>query len=131
MALLIALSVYWKNNLFEFCPETKIFVIPNGVNVFSFNRNAFLRNNSPFPRDRIVVSFLGSVTREKGVYDVLKAIPLVTKYRKNCLFAFAGRAESEVKTAFDVEGIKEHVIFLGEVFYYINYNSKKDPFTFS
>jgi len=113
---IIALSSSWKKVLSLLVSEHKISVIPNGVNVMSFNTIKASRNEFHFSSNSLVVSFMGSLTEDKGIYDILKAIPLVTRQKENCVFAFAGRADDTVCNSFKLKDIKEHIFFLGELF---------------
>ena len=73
----------------------------------------------------MILSFLGSISKEKGVLDILKAMPIVTKKIDDCIFAFAGRDEEGIFNDRHIAS-NRHLCFLGEL-----YGEQKFKFLFS
>lgn len=112
----VVLSQSWKKFFSSLVSHHKITIIPNGVNLMDFNQKTTIEDEFQFPKTSIIVSFLGTLSRDKGVNDILKAIPLVIKNQKNCVFVFAGRIEQDIYNPSKIMDIKDHVFFLGEIF---------------
>jgi len=66
----------------DILPNQKIFVVPNGKNV------AYTPKNKDYTKIRIM--FLSNFIYEKGIVDVLKAVPYVYKAHRNIEFIFVG-----------------------------------------
>lgn len=86
----------------DFLSEDKIFVVPNGV------KDDFSNFSKNYESKTVQVLFLGSLCKEKGVFEVLKIIPILTQKYKNLKFVFAGEwiRNKEKKEA--MEFIKEN-----------------------
>jgi glycosyltransferase involved in cell wall biosynthesis len=88
-------------SLFEgILPDYKMFVVPNGANFLNFfyapDRKQYL-NNAKFN-----VLFLSNLRREKGFFDVLAAVPEVSRSAGNVEFIFAGEwRDKKTKLEFD------------------------------
>lgn len=75
-------------------PPHRIFVVPNGRNFDAFN------GKRP-GRDRISILYLANFIRQKGVLDVLHAIPQVLRSCPDVVFRFAGNwSDPAVKQEF-------------------------------
>lgn len=70
-------------------PKTKIFLIPNGLRLQSINEN---HNKDNIERIRVskqiknedkILLFIGRPTKEKGIFDLIKALKLVIKDQQN------------------------------------------------
>ena len=71
-------------NLFEgILPDKKIFVVPNGKNIYL---NRLGKENT----NKIRILFLSNFIREKGILDVLNSIPNVFHHESRVEFIFAG-----------------------------------------
>jgi len=69
-------------------PREKIYVVPNGMDIkICFNRNK--------DSDKIRVLYLSNFIREKGIIDILKAIPYVYNSNKEIEFVFAGNSHDK------------------------------------
>lgn len=94
-------------------PRDRVHVVPNGVPDLLREEIRNSAGDRPF-----TVLYLSLLAREKGVFDVLRAIPLIIGRAHNCRFVFAGewyRAE-EMREASDVIrrlGIGQYVEFVG------------------
>jgi glycosyltransferase involved in cell wall biosynthesis len=94
----------------------RIVVVPNGVDDQPFlaaRQRAAARPRPEAPRQ---VLFVGILVPEKGVRDVVAAIPLVP----GAVFVFAGEwpsaaDEEEVRAALDVHGVTDRAVFKGVV----------------
>jgi glycosyltransferase involved in cell wall biosynthesis len=80
-------------------PRDRVHIVPNGVPDLLREEIRDGAGDRPF-----TVLYLSLLVREKGVFDVLRAIPLVIERAHNCRFVFAGewyRAE-EMREALDI-----------------------------
>lgn len=97
-------------------PEGKIFVVPNGVeDNFKNNTKKYFQSNT------CQILFLGNLCRSKGVFEILKIIPIITSKCKNVKFIFAGdwMKEDEKKEAIefiDRHNINSYVEFIGVIY---------------
>jgi glycosyltransferase involved in cell wall biosynthesis len=89
-------------NLFEgILPDEKIFVVPNGTNfpdfVYAASSEQCVNLNK-----KISILFLSNFIREKGLFDVIAAIPEIMRFGGNIEFVFAGEwIDKETKIEFD------------------------------
>jgi len=78
-------------------PDEKIFVVPNGANIFFEMDKKAISNN-----EKIRILFLSNIIKEKGFLDVLKAVPEVVQFCANSEFVFSGYwMNDEAKNAFN------------------------------
>ncbi|MFI5240702.1 MAG: glycosyltransferase family 4 protein [Candidatus Saccharimonadia bacterium] len=49
------------------------------------------------PDDSIIISYIGRLEEDKGVFDLVKAAELVLKTEPNCLFWLAGKGAAEIE----------------------------------
>lgn len=66
--VVLVLGEYWKNELAEIIPEEKMYVLYNGVECPKKN---------PYNPDRKDIVYFGVMRKEKGTYDLIKAIKKV------------------------------------------------------
>jgi glycosyltransferase involved in cell wall biosynthesis len=87
--VVVALSTGWKRLLLErISPDLVVEVVPNSVDA-SFARAA--RGEGVMPaRGQAQVLFVGAVEQHKGVFDILKAVPLVSRAHPDVCFILAG-----------------------------------------
>jgi len=113
----IALSSYWKEFLLQLVPAERIHVLSNPIDC---------ERLCPRPRevdpDHPTLLLLGRLGKNKGHYDVLKALPLVLKEHPNVRVLFAGnddehRATDDLKHLAAELGLTRHVEFLGPVLF--------------
>jgi len=65
--------------------DEKLFVVPNGGN---FHLNV---KKGPFHEDeKVRILFLSNLIKEKGIFDILSAVPEVISFTRNVEFIFAG-----------------------------------------
>ena len=90
--VVIALSERWKEFLLnEVRHDLSIEVVPNTVDLM-FAQAVHNNNDNPNHKEETVL-FVGGLGHRKGVYDILKAIPLVIKQFPVVQFIFAGQEE--------------------------------------
>lgn len=111
----IALSSFWKEVLLRLMPPERIRVLSNPIDCARL---------APEPRqtnpDRPTLLLLGRLGKNKGHYDVLKALPLVMDRFPNVLIQFAGGddepdATNDLKRLADELGLAQNIEFLGPV----------------
>ena len=117
--VVIALSNGWKKFLLEEVrPDINIQVVPNCVDAMFAKAidEASVRDE----RREEIVLFVGGVGSRKGVFDILKAVPLVVSQRPNVRFIFAGPEEqrgamAQIEQACASARLNGAVQFLGQV----------------
>ncbi len=100
---------------FGLVPEEKIIAIPNGINLSAAQRletKAKDKNTS--------VLYIGALREEKGILDILRAIPNVIKTYPETQFIFAGEwqgqvIEDQAKGLIDQFDLGRNVIFYAPV----------------
>ena len=95
-------------------PDTSVCVVPNGIPDFA---GVPQRDGQAIP---LTVLFLSTLMKEKGLFDLLKAVPLILRKRQDCRFVFAGEwlreAEQRIaETMVQEWGIQAFVEFRGPV----------------
>lgn len=109
---IIVLSSRSKSFFAKLVPEYKLAVIPNAVKSAIFNNELqkHIKSNA------VKVLFIGGIeAKRKGIYDVLRAIPVVAeKYGSNILFAFVGKCDVEkLRTICKEKNVSNYVEILG------------------
>jgi glycosyltransferase involved in cell wall biosynthesis len=110
---IIVLSLRSKSFFEKFVSRNKLEVIPNAVKTKLFKIE-------PQKRDSNVVRILfigGTEAKRKGIYDILKAIPIViAKQESNILFVFVGKFDDEeLKTICKKNNVSDFVEILGYI----------------
>jgi glycosyltransferase involved in cell wall biosynthesis len=109
---IIVLSHRSKSFFAKLVPEYKLTVIPNAVKVTILHNKMQRLTKS----NVVKVLFIGGTeAKRKGMYDVLRAIPIVTeKYGPNILFVFVGKCDVEkIQTICKEKNISCYVKILG------------------
>lgn len=104
---IIVLSEYWKNEYSHFSKPEKMIVIENGVVI-----------PKKFKKDykKLSIIFLGKICREKGIYDLLKAISVLKNQFPETKIKICGLGEiDECKELCKKYKIDGNVDFLGWV----------------
>lgn len=115
--VIIALSGQWKKFLLdEVRADLRVEIVPNSVDR-AFAR-ASLEDTQPLPAFGKTVLFVGGLGRRKGVYDILKAVPIVAERFPKVRFLFAGQEEARgewerLQKAWSEGHLEEHAQFLG------------------
>ncbi|MFX1466656.1 MAG: glycosyltransferase family 4 protein [Promethearchaeota archaeon] len=118
---IIALTPHEKNILQSYykIPAKKIAVIPNGINLKDFlkspAKNEFKKR---FNLMENVILFVGAIRKEKGLFNLLHAIPSIIREFPQTSFVFIGK-DWGFKKYLQQEGkrlgIEKHINFLGVV----------------
>src|SRR3989344_4870962 len=87
---IIVVGRYWFNFLSKIINKNKLEIVYNSV-----DPNQFKCSREKRKRKNINVLSVGCLSKEKGTFDIIKAIPLVITSKKNVSFTFVGRAENE------------------------------------
>jgi len=98
-----------------FLPDEKIEVVPNGIDATDIEK-AFEKRKKDGKIKRIL--YLGQLSKEKGVLDILSAIPEVVIKNKDVKFVFAGSWKKDGVKAEEIikkSGISEFVEFIDVV----------------
>ncbi len=98
-------------------PAGKIHVIPNGVDLSTFNnsdRSGSVRTKLGLGEGKIIL-YVGRIVREKGVFTLLDAFVDLRKQGKNASLVFVGDGPLRENLAREAlrRGMKEHVHFTG------------------
>jgi glycosyltransferase involved in cell wall biosynthesis len=107
-----------RKNLSEQLPEGKIEVFPNGIQVDRYRcGNGTFKSRRSIPEGGKAVLFAARLIREKGVYDLLEAIPLVVRDHGNAYFLIAGDGpeKQRMEAICREKGIEERVRFTGHI----------------
>ncbi|WP_173051255.1 glycosyltransferase family 4 protein [Nitrospira sp. KM1] len=95
----------------ELFPHTRMAVIPNPVDVDRYG----VEPRAPM-KDHYRILFMGWIVREKGVYDIVDAMPDVLARFPQAEFLFAGNKETEqLKNMIDERQLSRHAKVLGWV----------------
>jgi glycosyltransferase involved in cell wall biosynthesis len=111
----IVLSKLQKEFFKKFIPYEKLMVVPNVVDLKMIDE--YMKNDID-KGDKVNVLFIGGTeAKRKGIYDVIKAIPIVVeKFKGKVMFVFLGRCEIEkLQTMCKKNNVSEFVRFLGFV----------------
>jgi len=99
-------------------PNGKTEIFPNAVNVAEFTgKNDGFKSDRSIPEEGKIVLFISRLIKEKGVYDLIEAIPSVLKENDGAYFLFAGEGpeRSRMEATCGQKGIENHVRFLGHI----------------
>jgi glycosyltransferase involved in cell wall biosynthesis len=108
-----------------YCPNEKVEVVSNGVNIKKFypiKEEALLSNLKKrlgLTRNEIVLAFVGNLAPWQGVEDLIRVAPEVVKKNKDIKFLIIG--DGILKNEFEKEvhrlSLSDHFIFTGMVDY--------------
>jgi len=98
-------------------PENKVEVFPHSLDFDKFEKEKFINIYKKFniSIDKKIISFVGRLTRENYVYDIIKIIEKLTKIRKDFIFLIVGdgvEAENLKKIVLNKK-IEDNIIFTG------------------
>lgn len=101
-------------------PGSKIFVIPNAVDVTEIRKTAASGPDSVLKRnpDQVVLLLPATVLKDKGIMDAMKAVAVLVRMGKNVTLYLAGSTQDEVFYKQVIEYIRdnnlhEHIVLLG------------------
>ncbi|MFQ6033064.1 MAG: glycosyltransferase family 4 protein, partial [Candidatus Zixiibacteriota bacterium] len=112
----IVLGYCLKNLLEEILPEDRIDVVYNGIDTTPFEKiNGERKDNG-----RFTMLFAGVLWESKGFFDLIKAVPMVTRYYPNIEVFIAGRwddhrLKNRVNTYVRENNLQDKVKFVGVV----------------
>ncbi len=116
---IIVLCSMQKKPFEDLCINNTPKIVPNMINAIKFNRSTNYRNHLGIPLEHTVVLFVAAhFYKEKGVWEVLNAVPLVTNRYKDVQFIFVGggKEEDAMHQFCRQIGRKKYVKFTGHVF---------------
>lgn len=97
------------------CPEDKISLLGNGVDLSRFDPTRFdagtrarIRGGLGVPQDAVVVGFVGRLVHEKGLAELLEAARSVAARSPRARFLFVGEPDMHRPDAFDPTSIVDH-----------------------
>jgi UDP-glucose:(heptosyl)LPS alpha-1,3-glucosyltransferase len=116
---IIAVSQKLKDEIIEHykIPETKIIVIPNGVDLYKFKPDSIkrekIRNRYGISKDDVVLIFVGHMFKAKGLDYIMEAISGIDKVK---LFVIGEDQNIKIyKERASKDGIQDKVIFVGKI----------------
>jgi len=104
---------------FKINPD-KVSVVIDGVHTDFFNKlpPEDFRKSLGIPEKSPVIIFTGALLAAKGIWNLVEAIPIVLKERKDAHFLIIGYPVEETKKRIDEIGISENVHMTGMVDYF-------------
>lgn len=107
---IVVLTEKWRRQIAKITDNKNVLVIPNPVPIpASAGLDVSRRSAS-------VILFLGRLDREKGVLDLVDALPAICSKVRGVSLQFAGEGDSAmIRTRAEERGVADHVEFLGWV----------------
>ena len=98
--------------------EEKVKVIPHGIDLTPFNSHAFHKTRQLFNIDSKIkiISFVGRLSKENYVYDILEVSKILSKKRKDFLIVMAGggKEENRIKQIVASDSLlNKHILLVG------------------
>lgn len=111
------LSMRWYSFFSKIVGKHKLVIIGNGVPSANYRCQANSDGDFALPKEAFIILFFGGLLKGKGVYDLLKAIPICLEEDKSLLFVFAGggKEQRRMHAICVEENIQNNVLFLGNV----------------
>lgn len=110
--LLIVLSDYWKDFFKKLCPDKKIVVLPNAVDMKISNKYSKISKNDKTYN----VLFVGRLEKQKGIFDLIKAFNMIKDDNiKLLLMGPFMNNEKEIKDLIKKLNISDKIVFLGNI----------------
>jgi glycosyltransferase involved in cell wall biosynthesis len=98
-------------NFVEGISDTPVVAIYNGVEIWRYNR---ISSKGYFSAKTIQVVFVGGLSKNKGVFDILKAVQLINNIDIHFTFVGGGPVDEFLDYAHKL-GVNEQVSFLGRI----------------
>jgi glycosyltransferase involved in cell wall biosynthesis len=104
--------------------KNKIDIINDGIDTDLFNNSLYNKDTVKtvlnIPIQNTIILYTGSISKAKGVKELLDAIPKIIKKRKNITFIFAGYGNLEDEYKEKLKGYVKstNVIFIGRFSYF-------------
>ncbi|MCZ6625471.1 MAG: glycosyltransferase [Deltaproteobacteria bacterium] len=119
-AALHALSGIEAIDLMHLGFSTRVFIVPNGIDVRKFASlpdGSALSIPNPIPREKTILLFLGRLHPIKGLDVLVRAFCKVVRKRENVMLVIAGPDETDYRrrllSYLDTESAKAHCLFTG------------------
>ena len=96
-------------------PSRKVRVIPNGVDPSEPTNSSWSRSSLGIAQDDSILLFVGRLDRQKGIDELVEAIPLLLDLKNRCHLVCTGIGplEDTLKSRVSDLGLTERVHFLG------------------
>ncbi len=93
---------------------SKIHIVPNIIDPNRCVASAGFNREYGLPEEKFKILFVGRMVREKGIFDLLNAIPAIED-RENCIFIFVGSGNDEEKLRQEasLKGLQPYCRFMG------------------
>lgn len=105
-----------KTTIQEFSLEMfgKTFITPNIIDSKRSVQSSTFLENYGIPKDKFTFLFVGRMVKEKGVFSIIKSIPLF-EHREKCIFIFLGNGNDfeEIKLLSKEFNIDKYIYYLG------------------
>jgi glycosyltransferase involved in cell wall biosynthesis len=104
--------------------KSKIRVIYNGKDINRFERASPVEFHKMYGwlSQSILIGFVGQLSPNKGIEDLVKAAQIVVAKEKNCRFVLIGKStplfhhfEQEMRRRIGKNGLSDHVVFTGRL----------------
>lgn len=94
--------------------NSKTFVTPNIIDPRRSVSSRLFLEKYGMPKDKFSFLFVGRMVKEKGVFSIIRSIPLF-EHRDKCIFIFVGNGDDfeEIKLLTKELQLEKHVRFLG------------------
>ncbi len=134
---IIVLSSHWKRFFQEVVDKEQIKIVPNGVSISRFQHSDYakLKEKRKQPTKIFTILFLGALGKRKGIYDIVKAMPLILEKNDKFLLKIVGPEEdsgvrTEIKAMCNQNNLTKNVNILSPVDGVEKYNllSESDVF---
>jgi glycosyltransferase involved in cell wall biosynthesis len=107
--IVIVLSPEWMSAIRGICPEARIEIVENPLEIAHLNHK---RSSRPFPKPPYRILFMGRLEKHKGVYDIIEAASWLPRDRY--IFILAGNGEiRQVKEKIQEKGLRLMFEILG------------------
>ena len=111
VSLILVLSERKANDIKAKTKNNNIKILFNPVNTSSFSLHS---NKTKKSKETNNVIFMGKLCKQKGIYDLLQAIPLILKKEPSAIFILCGDGEIDnYRRICEKKGIADRVRFLG------------------
>jgi glycosyltransferase involved in cell wall biosynthesis len=107
----IVLSQSWLRIMRKYSSNPRMYVLHNTA-----SQKDLISVKPAVQEDRILVLFVGRLTKAKGAYDLLEVIPTIIERHPNARFRMAGDGDFEqVEELIETKNLRDHVEILGWV----------------
>lgn len=132
--LIVAVSEHIRDDLVEnyHLDKKKISVIYNGLDIDYINMLSEKSVDISFMEDKINIICVSALVPQKGLWHIIRIMPLLIKYNPNIQLILVGKGEQEkcLKKLVHALALDEYVIFLGYQSNPFPYVKKSQVFVF-